>query len=193
MDGFSFCAAIVAQAIKLAQRAIEEDPLDVWSRINVDAYLQAAGREREALEQLRKVLELDQTQAVALVPMAMIHADQGDLREAPASARRAHSIGRWLPETTGVLGALPRRHGNHAESQSVAQTLGSGSALGDARAHALFHLLSGKVETGADWAEKAIQEHDLSMIIYLRFVACKGLRASHRWPKFARMINLPQP
>jgi hypothetical protein len=40
----------------------------------------------------------------------------------------------------------------------------------------------------------AIKEHDLSMrMIYLRFVVCKGLRASHRWPKIARTLNLPQP
>jgi hypothetical protein len=62
------------------------------------------------------------------------------------------------------------------------------------RAHALFHLLCGERDQGADWAEKAIKEHDLSMTtIYLRFVVCKGLRASHRWPKIARMVNLLWP
>ena len=43
---------------------------------------------------------------------------------------------------------------------------------------------------GADWAEKAIEERDQSMMVYLRFAACKGLRASHRWPKIAKMLNL---
>ena len=191
---FQFLRGNVEQAITLAERAIEEDPLDVWSRMNLHAYLQAAGREREALEQLKKVLELDENQAVALVSMAMIQADQGDLQEALATARHAHSTGPWLPETIGVLAALLRRSGDEAESQSVAKTLGSGEALGDARAHALFHLLCGEVDKGADWAEKAIKEHDLSMtMIYLRFVVCKGLRASHRWPKIARMVNLPWP
>jgi len=37
--------------------------------------LMAAGRDDEALEQLKKVLELDQNQLVALVSMAMIYAD----------------------------------------------------------------------------------------------------------------------
>jgi TolB-like protein/Flp pilus assembly protein TadD len=189
---FQFLRGNVEQAITLAQRAIEEDPLDVWSRMNLHAYLQAAGREREALEQLTKVLELDETQAVALVSMAMIHADQGNLQESLAIARRAHSIGPWLPETIGVLAALLRRNGDDAESQSLAKTLGSGEALGDARAHALFHFLCGEVDEGANWAERAINEHDLSMMIYLRFVVCKGLRVSHRWPKIARMVNLPQ-
>jgi hypothetical protein len=29
------------------------------------------------------------------------------------------------------------------------------------------------------------------MMVYLRFVVCKGLRSSHRWPKIANMINMP--
>ena len=97
-----------------------------------------------------------------------------------------------MPETIGVLAALLQRSGDEVESQSVAKTLGSGEALGNARARALFHFICGEVDEGADWAEKAIKEQDLSMMIDLRFVVCKGLRASHRWPKIARMVNLPQ-
>jgi len=59
------------------------------------------------------------------------------------------------------------------------------------RAHAVFHLLSGEVEQGADWVEKAIEQRDPSMMFYLCFVVCKGLRASQHWAKIAKMINLP--
>lgn len=190
-SGFQFLRGNVEQAIKLAQRAIEEDPLDVWSRMNLHAYLQAAGRDSDALEQLKKVLELDENQVVALVSMAMIHADKGDLPQALVIARRAYAIGPWLPDTIGVLAALLRRNGDDAESRSLAQALGSDEALGDARAHALFHLLCGELDLGADWIEKAIEQRDASTMFYLRFVVCKGLRASHRWPKIAKMVNMP--
>jgi hypothetical protein len=50
--------------------------------------------------------------------------------------------------------------------------------------------LSGDIENGADWAEKAIEERDYAMMFYLRFVVCKGLRSSSRWPRIAKMINL---
>jgi hypothetical protein len=36
----------------------------------------------------------------------------------------------------------------------------------------------------------AIEERDLSISIYLRFVISNGLRASPRWPKFASKLNL---
>jgi tetratricopeptide (TPR) repeat protein len=188
---FQYLRGNVTEAIALAERAIEEDPLDVWTRMNQHAYLQAGGRDRDALEQLKKVLELDPNQAVAMVSLAMIQADLGNLQEALATARQAHSIGPWLPETTGVLAAFLLRNGDQTESESIAKTMGSGAVPGDARAQALFHLLCGEVDKGADWAEQAINEGDLAMrTIYIRFVACKQLRASHRWPKIAKMINL---
>jgi TolB-like protein/Tfp pilus assembly protein PilF len=186
---FEFWRGNVEQAIALAQRAIEEDPLEVWTRMNLHAYLLGASRDEEALEQLKKVVELDPNQVVALVSMAMIYADKGDLPEALKIARRAYAIGPWSPDTIGVLAGLTRRNGEEVES-SLAKALGSGEAIGDARAHTLFHLLCGEIDEGADWAEKAIEERDCSMMVYLRYVVSKRLRASHRWPKIAKMINL---
>jgi tetratricopeptide (TPR) repeat protein len=180
----------VEPAINLAQRAMEEDPLEVWAHMNLHAYLQAAGRDDEALEQLKKVIELDPNQVIALVSMAMIYADKGNLTEALKIARRAYAIGPWSPDTIGVLAGLTRRNGGEVES-SLANALGSGEAPGDARAHALFHLLCGEIDEGADWVEKAVAQRDSSMMVYLRYVVSKSLRASHRWPPIAKMINLP--
>ncbi len=189
--GFLFFRGDVEQAIKLAERTIEEDPLEVWAHMNLHAYLQGAGRDDEALEELKKVVELDPNLVVALVSMAMIHADKGEFPEALKIARRAYAVGPWYPDTVGVLAAFLRRNGEQEESHSVAKALGSGDVPGDSRGHALYHLLCDEIDRGADWAEKAIEQRDPSMMFYLRFVVCKGLRASHRWPKIAKMINLP--
>ncbi len=189
--GFQFLRGNVEDAIRLAQRAVEEDPLEVWAHMNLHAYLQAAGREAEALDQLKKVLELDPNQVVALVSMATIYADRGDLAEALKIARRAHAVGAWYPDTVAVLAALLRRNGEVAESVTLAKQLDSSEVPRNARARAVFYLLLGDVEQGADWAEKSIEERDASIMYYLRFLVSKELRASHRWPKIARLINLP--
>jgi TolB-like protein/Tfp pilus assembly protein PilF len=180
----------VEPAIQLARRAIEEDPLEVWARMNLHAYLQASGREDEALEQLKKVVELDPNQVIALVSMAMIYADKGDLDEALKIARRAYAVGPWSPDTIGILTGLMRRKGEEVEA-SLMKALGSGEAPGDARAHALYHLLCGEIDQGADWAEKAIAQRDSSMMLYVRFVVSRRLRADPRWPKIAKMTRLP--
>ncbi len=48
------------------------------------------------------------------------------------------------------------------------EALGSGEPPGDARAHALFHLLCDEADKDADWAEKAVARRDSSMMLYLR-------------------------
>ena len=188
--GVLYLRGSAEEAIKLAEHAVEEDPLDVWAHMNLHAYLQAAGRDDEALEQLKKVVELDPNQVVALASMVMIHADKGEIVQALNIARRGYAVGRWFPDTVGLLAALLRRNGEEEESRSIANELGSAEALGNARAHALFHLICGEIDQGADWVEKAIEQGDSSMRFYLGFVICKGLRASHRWPKIAKMVNL---
>jgi tetratricopeptide (TPR) repeat protein len=186
---FQFLRGNVAQAISLAQSAIDEDPLDVWPRMNMQVYLQSAGREAEALEQLKKVLEIDEHQVVAMVAAATIHASMGDLSQALAMARRAHAVAPWYLDAVAVLAALHQRTGD-AAALPLIQALEANKAFGDAPAHALFHLLCGDVGQGADWTEKAIEERDLAILVYLRFALCKDLRESHRWSKIAAMLNL---
>jgi TolB-like protein len=187
---FQFLRGNALLAIDLAQQAIEEDPFDVWPRMNMQAYLQASGREKQALEQLKKVLELDPHQVVALSSMAMIYADAGDLAQALTTAQRAYAIAPWYPDTIAVLAALMQRNGAIAESQALAKALGVGDEPGSAHVFALFHLLCGDLDQGADWTEKAIDERNIAMMFYLRFVVCRELRASPRWPRIAQRLNL---
>jgi TolB-like protein/Tfp pilus assembly protein PilF len=188
---FLFFKGDVDAAIATAERAIQEDPLEVWPRMNLHAYLQGAGRDREAQEQIQKVLELDPDLVVARVSDAHFRADKGDLPEAIAAARRAHAVGPWYPDATATLAALLHRSGEEREARALYQSLGSGAQFGDARAQAVYYLLSGDIETAAGWAERAIDQRDFSMMYYLRFVISKPLRASRRWPKIAKMISLP--
>jgi serine/threonine-protein kinase len=181
----------VVEAIQVVERIIQEDPLAVWPRMNLHAYLQTAGRYEEACEQVRKVLELDENLVVARVSLAMFAADRGALGEAVKEARRAYAVAPWYPDATSTLAALLRRSGEESEADGLLASVGSGEAFGDCRARAVYHLLCGDIENGADWTEKAINERDYAMMFYLRFVVCKALRASSRWPRIAKMINLP--
>jgi TolB-like protein/Tfp pilus assembly protein PilF len=187
---FLFMKGDSEQAIELVERAIAEDPLEVWPRMNLHAYLQAVGRDREAFEQTQKVLELDPNLVIARVSVAHFHAGWGQLTEAVTAARKAYEVGPWYPDARATLAALLKLSGADDEARALRQSLGSGESHGDSRALAVYHLSCGDVDTGADWTEKAIEERDFSMMYYLRFVLCKPLRASHRWPAIAKMINV---
>ena len=108
----------------------------------------------EALEQLKKVVELDPNQVVAVVSMAMIYADKGVLPQALKIARRTYAIGPWFRWHRRAR--RPRGATGGVES-SLMQALGSGETIGDAHAHALYHLVCGEIDQGADWAEKAVR------------------------------------
>ncbi|HSY07621.1 MAG TPA: hypothetical protein VK820_03695 [Steroidobacteraceae bacterium] len=158
--------------------------------MNLQAYLQSAGHPSEALEQLQKVLEIDEHQVVAMVAMSMIYADRGDLAQALTVARRAHALAPWYLDAVAVLAALLRRSGEGGAAMPLERLLDAAQRIGDAPAHAIFHLLCGHVDQGADWAVKALEERDLSISIYLRFVVSKDLKASPRWPQIAKQLNL---
>jgi serine/threonine-protein kinase len=188
---FQFLRGNIGHAIELAERAIDEDPLEVWPRMNLHAYLQAAGRDRDAYAQALRVLSLDGNNVVARVSIAHFHAAWGELAEAVIAARQGYAIGPWYPDTSATLAALLRLSGKEDEARALYQTLGTGASFGDCRVQAIYHLLCGDVDEGAAWVEKAIAERDHSMMYYIRFVVCRGLRASAHWPRIARMINLP--
>ena len=119
--GFLFMKGNAERAVEIAERTIAEDPLEVWPRMNLHAYLQAVGRDREAYEQAQKVLELDPNLVVARVSIAHFHADWGQLagsREGGASGTRGWLLvsGHARDARRIVAGQRRRRRGAGAEA-----------------------------------------------------------------------------
>jgi len=187
---FEFLRGNVQRAIEVVKTIIQEDPLAVWPRMNLNAFLQGAGRYDEALEQLRKVLELDENLVVARVTLALLIADRGDPAQALIEARRAYEAAPWYPDATAILAGLLHQSGGENEAERLMAAMCAGPGL-ECHARAVYHLLCGDVDHGADWAEKALAERDYVMMFYLHFAVSKALRASSRWPHIAKMMNLP--
>jgi serine/threonine protein kinase len=185
-----FLRGDVSEAIHLAERAIEEDPLEVWPHMNLHAYLQWVGRDHAAYQAAMRALELDPNLVVARVSIAHFHADWGEIPEAVAAARQAYAVGPWYPDAVATLAGLLRRAGRDGEGEALYQTIGSGERAGDCRAQAVYHMLTGDIDAAADWTIRAIAERDHSIQYYLRFVIAKQLRASHRWPRIAKSMNM---
>jgi hypothetical protein len=56
----------------------------------------------------------------------------------------------------------------------------------------LFHRFCSNMEAAADWYEKAIEQRHPAAAWWSRSALFKPLRESPRWPKLAKMMNLPQ-
>ncbi len=187
---FEFLRGNVQRATEVVKTIIQEDPLAVWPRMNLNAFLQGAGRYDEAIEQLRKVLEFDENLVVARVTLALLIADSGDLGQALIEARRAYEGAPWYPDATAILAGLLHQSGEANEAERLIAAMRAGPGI-ECHIRAVYHLLCGEIDQGADWAEKALAERDYVMMFYLRFAVSKGLRASSRWPRIAKMMNLP--
>jgi len=188
---FLFLTGRPQQAIEEVECVIKEDPLEVMPRMNLHAYLQVVGRDQEAYDQLNKVLELDENFFAAHISLAILQALEGTLPLALRSAQKAYSLAPSYPSTIATLAALLRRTGDESGADRLLQKLEPGDAFGAPRGFAIFYLLCGEVDRAADWAERAIEQRDLEAMFFLYFALSRALRSSARWPKLARMMNLP--
>jgi hypothetical protein len=55
-----------------------------------------------------------------------------------------------------------------------------------------FHLLAGEVEKAADWSERALLQRDGGLSLHTAYPVYRPLRESPRWPRLAKMMNLPE-
>ena len=56
---------------------------------------------------------------------------------------------------------------------------------------AAYHLLRSEIDAAADWFEKSIELRQPLAPTRCRGLYCQPLRDSPRWPKLAKMMNLP--
>ena len=55
-----------------------------------------------------------------------------------------------------------------------------------------YHLMRSQIDAAIDWYERAIERREPVAALNASAGFLKPLRASQRWPKLARMMNLPE-
>jgi tetratricopeptide (TPR) repeat protein len=145
----------------------------------------------DAERELRRVLDLDPSYYLAHHFLDMLHLQRGNLPEALASAERAFALAPWVGWVRGFLAGILKLTGDAVRAESVLREMGSGTAYGAPFGLFCYHLLCSEIEQAADWVEKAIAQRDPVLLYPLRLPLTKDLRQSSRWPKLAKMMNLP--
>ena len=54
-----------------------------------------------------------------------------------------------------------------------------------------YHLLCSEIDEAARWDQVMIQQREPFAVMFPNYPVVRSLRASHHWPKLARMMNLP--
>ena len=180
------------EAVEQHRRALEEDPLNLILRSGLAVSLTAAGKDEEALSEVRKTLELDPN-FVAAYTLQTLNVTKVPLPEALAFAEKGHSLAPWHRPSIGLLAGLLVRNGDRARAAELLAALGDGQANGVPVAFAIYHLLGGEIEKAAEWTKKAVEQRD-PMVVMLLINPPWGplLRSSVSWPKLAKTMNLPE-
>ncbi len=176
------------EAVDQHRRALEVDPLNLIIRVGLAVSLTAAGKDDEALVEARRIRELDPDFSPAYTLLAS-NVIKAPLPEALAFAEKGIRLAPWSPVTVSLL---VKNRDTERAAQFV-RGLGDGRANSAAVAFAIYHLLCGEVDKAAEWTEKALEQKSEMVAMLLLTPPWKPLlRCSARWPKLARIMNLPE-
>jgi tetratricopeptide (TPR) repeat protein len=179
------------EALQQIELGLQEDPLNLLLRINRASCLAAAGRDDEAAEGYREVLELNPGSVGALGPLATHHALRGEFDQALVLGEKAFAVAP-LPHVIGLLAGLLKRTGDTRRAEELLQKLQPADAYGVPRGLALYYWVLGEFDAEADWLEKAIDQRDSYGAVFPRVWYGRELRSTPRWAGLMRKLNLPE-
>ena len=152
----------------------------------------AAGRDEEAAEGYREILELNPGMAYAQAALAGYDASRGELDQALALCEKAYALAPQVPNVIGLLAGLLKRTGDTGRAEELLQKLQPADAFGVPRGLAAYHWVLREFDAVADWIEKAIDQRDPFGAIWLRIWLGRELRSTPRWAGLMRKLNLPE-
>jgi tetratricopeptide (TPR) repeat protein len=187
---FLLSMGLAQDAVLELERALEEDPLNIWWRIVFATAILAAGKPVEAARELYRVLELDPNCHQAYYYLAGIQASRGLYIKAYSCARKAWALAPLAPLNIALRAASLKSMGRGGAARKLLAGLASEDACQVPMARSVYHLICSEMDEAADWAEKAIAQREPTIVGFLRSPVAKDLRASPRWAAIARMTNL---
>jgi TolB-like protein/Tfp pilus assembly protein PilF len=180
-----------AEAVQQIDLALQKDPLNLFLRSNRANCLAAAGRDEEAADGLREILELNPAMVTVQGALAGYHASRGELDPALALCEKAYALAP-LPNVIGLLAGLLKRTGDRRRAEELLEKLQPGDAYGAPRGLAVYHWVLREFDAEADWLEKVIDQRDPWGGIYLQLWYGRELRSTPRWAGLMQKLNLPE-
>jgi eukaryotic-like serine/threonine-protein kinase len=189
-----YLAAIgrVPEGLEVHRRALSEDPLNPYLRMNLVVGLRGAGRAGEAVDEIHLILERHENFGLAwhLLALSLLHF--GKHAEALSAAERGLALMPWHAPSRGLLAGLLALAGDHDGAAKTLERLGHGEAYTDPAGFMFYFLILGKLDEAVDWAARAIDQRFPVIVDFLCLdLAAAELRRSPRWPELATMMNLP--
>jgi hypothetical protein len=107
--------------------------------------------------------------------------------EAREPAKEAVRKAPWEPGSVRFLAALLARAGDKNRAEKLLATIPETNRGG----MATYHLVLSEIDAAIDSYERDLELHSLRATFAASAGYAKPLRAHPRWPKLAKMMNLP--
>jgi TolB-like protein len=177
------------EAVFQMERAVEHDPLNPFWRGVLTSHLTHAQLYDRAIEQANEALKIDATNYVPHFTLGEAYATMGRWPEAVGALEQSHRIAPQDALGIGMLAGALARVGEKARAEGLIQEMGK--APRPIFGKVLYHVLCGETEPAADWYERAIEQRDPFALVFASGPLLSTIRQTSRWPKLARMMNLP--
>jgi hypothetical protein len=95
-----------------------------------------------------------------------------------------------LPHAIGFLAGLLKRTGDTRREEELLRKLVLSDAFGTPRGMAVYHWAVRESDAAADWFERAIDQRDPWVPVYVRSWYGRELRSTPRWAGLMKKLNL---
>jgi eukaryotic-like serine/threonine-protein kinase len=181
------------ESFRAGRRALELDPLDLGNNAHQGWHYLFAGQHDQAVEPLRKAVELDPTFAISQWYLGMAYEQQKAFAEAIKQFDTCIRLTGGRPSMVALLGHAYAAAGRTKEAETVLDQLATRATRTYVPPYpvAVIHAALGRPDQAFAWLEKAYNERD-SWLDYLTVdPRLSPLRSDPRYADLRRRMNLP--
>jgi serine/threonine-protein kinase len=177
------------EAVAHMEVAVERDPLNAHWRGVLASHLTHARRPKDAIREANEALEIDETSLAGHVTLGEAYIFTERWEDAAAALEKAYRLFPQHGMTAGLLAGTLVHLGDHARAAALIREMGETPRPLIGRV--LYHMLCSDIDQAADWYERAINARDPFALVFAAGPLGSDFRQSSRWPKLARMMNMP--
>jgi tetratricopeptide (TPR) repeat protein len=171
------------------ERAVERDPVRALWRGVLASHLTHARRPEDAIREAKEALEIDEASLTSYVTLPEAYILMERWEDAAAVLEQGHRLFPHDGLIAGFLAGTLVHLGDHARADALIREMGVAPRPPIGRV--LYHVLCSDIDQAADWYERAINARDPFALVFAAGPLGSDFRQSSRWPKLARMMNLP--
>ena len=177
------------EAVAHMEQAVERDPVNAVWRGVLASHLTHARRPDDAIRQANEALEIDAASLAGYVNLGEAYIYMERWEDAAAVLEKGHRLFPNDALSAGLLAGTLVHLGDHTQADALIREMGETPRPLIGRV--LYHVLCSDIDQAADWYERAINARDPFALVFAADPLGSDLRQSSRWPKLARMMNMP--